>query len=73
MVDVPAGDQRALFAQPIDNDRIGVINGEAGETARIVGEHAVVVDGHEHRDVELEGDQVVVLTMTGSGVHRAGA
>ena len=64
--------ERALLAQPIDDDGVGVVGIQTRERAGILGEHAVVVDGHEDRDVELQAHQVVVLAVARGGVDAAG-
>ena len=73
VVDLLLGHQRPLLAQPVDDDRVGLVGGKAGELARLAGEHAVVVHGHEHGDVELQRHEVVVLAVAGGRVHGAGA
>ena len=65
--------QRALLAQPVDDERVGLVGVQACEPSRLVGEAPVVVHRHEQRDVELEPHQIVVLAVPGSGVHAAGA
>ena len=72
MRDLARGHQRALLAQPIDDDGVGVVGVKAGERASIGSKHAVVVDGHKDGDVELQAHQVVVLAVTRRGVHAAG-
>ncbi len=72
VVDLALGHEGALLAQPVDDDRIRVVGVEAGKRAGVGGEHAVVIDGHENRDIELHADQVVVLAVAGSGVHATG-
>ncbi len=67
------GDERSLLAQPLDNDGIRLVGIEPSELARLVGKTPVVVDGHEQRDVELDGYEVVVLAVARCGMDRAGA
>ena len=77
VADLARSHERALLAQPIDDDGVGVIGIQTRERAGILGEHAIVVDGHEDGDIELQAHQVVVLAMarggmdaTGTGVER---
>ncbi len=71
--DLGGGHKRAALAQPLDDDGIRVVDRQPLERAAAAIEHAVVVDRHRHRQVELHADQVVVLAVTGRRVDRAGA
>ena len=64
-------DERPLFAQPFDDERVRFVDVHARKASRSVREDTVVVDGHERRDVELLRDQIVVHTMAGSGMDSA--
>ena len=62
--DVLAGQQRAAFPQPRQDDLVGLGDVDAAES--LVGHHAVLVHGHGHADVGLAGavialaDEIVV-------------
>ena len=72
VADLARSHERALLAQPIDDDGVGVVGIQTRERAGILGEHAVVVDGHEDGNVELQAHQVVVLAMARGGMDAAG-
>ena len=72
VADLARSHERALLAQPIDDDGVGVVGIQTRERAGILGEHAVVVDGHEDGDIELQAHQVVVLAMARGGMNAAG-
>ena len=72
VADLARSHERALLAQPIDDDGVGVIGIQTRERAGILGEHAIVVDGHEDGDIELQAHQVVVLAVARSSVDATG-
>ena len=78
VVDVLMEDKRAALAQPLDDLRVGLVDFHAGpRTARAhlvtFVEATVVVDGHDHGDVELHADKIVIDAVAGSAVDDAGA
>ena len=73
VVDLAGGHKRPTLTQPVDDDRVRLPHVQALERAAASIERAVVTHGHGHRQAELQAHQVVVLAMTGCGVHSAGA
>ena len=76
--DVLMQDERAALLEPLDDLGVGVVHVHAGP--RAAGPHAValvevavVVDGHDHGNVEAHARVVVVHAMAGSRVDDAGA
>ena len=71
-------DERAALAQPLDDLRVGLVDLHAGPgaaRAHLVAlvEATVVVNGHDHGNVELHADEVVVDAMAGSAMDDSGA
>ena len=78
VVDVLVEDERAALAQPLDDLRVGLVDLHAGPgaaRAHLVAlvEATVVVNGHDHGNVELHADEVVVDAMAGSAMDDSGA
>ena len=78
VVDVLMEDKRAALAQPLDDLRVGLVDlhtGPGAARAHLVAlvEAAVVVNGHDHGNVELHADEVVVDAVPGSTMDDASA
>ena len=72
MDDIDMSNENSLLAQPFDDARVSLIHIKTRKRTCFVGEHAIIVDRHEDRKIELKADQVVVLAMTRSRMDRAG-
>ena len=77
MVDVLVEDERTALAQPLDDLRVGLVDlhtGPGTARAQLIAfvEAAVVIDGHDHGDIEFHADEVVVDAMPGSAMDDAG-
>jgi len=66
------GDEHTALAEPVDDDRIRLVDVHPGEGSSGLREDAVVVDGHQHAGAVPHAGEVVVLAMAGSRMHGTG-
>ncbi len=71
--DRPGGEEQAAGGQILDDQRVGVFDEPAGPGADLGDELAVVVNGHDHRQVIFQGGGHILGAEGRGGVHQAGA
>ena len=73
MVDLLGSHQSTLVLQPLDDLRIRLRHLKTREGTCLIGQHTIVINGHEDGQIELQAHSVVILAMTRGGVHSTGA